>query len=98
HRDVDTRKKRWLRDFCRGVDADDEVYLCDIFCSARESSGELTIKDLENRVEGSKLLELDNVETLKQYDDSVLVFMGAGDIQKFQTAYEESVKKDSTRA
>src|SRR5699024_3010894 len=74
-----------------------------LFCkslmvNSRESSGELTIKDLQNRVEGSKLLELDNVETLKQYDDSVLVFMGAGDIQKFQTAYEESVKKDSTRA
>ncbi|HLR72625.1 MAG TPA: UDP-N-acetylmuramate--L-alanine ligase [Pseudogracilibacillus sp.] len=93
-----TRTKTFLHEFAKSLEAADEVYLCDIFSSARESSGELTIKDLQNRVEGSKLLELDNVETLKQYDDSVLVFMGAGDIQKFQTAYEESVKKDSTRA
>src|SRR5699024_11666255 len=92
------RTNTFLYEFAISLEAADEVYLCDIFSSARESSGELTIQDLQDRVAGSNLLELDNVEILKQYEDSVLVFMGAGDIQKFQTAYEESVKKDSTRA
>jgi len=29
------------------------------------------------------------VSELKKYEDAVLIFMGAGDIQKYQVAYEE---------
>jgi UDP-N-acetylmuramate--alanine ligase len=51
--------------------------------------GDLTIQDLMDKVEQGKLLTLENINVLKQYEDAVLIFMGAGDIQKFQLAYEK---------
>lgn len=86
-----TRTKIFLDEFAESLQAADHIYLCDIFSSAREVSGDLTIDDLINKIDHSTLLELDNVETLKKHADSVLVFMGAGDIQKFQVAYEEKI-------
>lgn len=87
-----TRTKTFLNEFAESLDNADYVFLCDIFSSARESSGDLTINDLLNKVEGSTLLTLENVSVLQQFADSVLIFMGAGDIQKFQSAYEQSVE------
>lgn len=93
-----TRTKTFLNEFAESLNVADHIYLCDIFSSARESSGELTIQDLQQKVNNSNLLTLENIETLQQYEDSVLIFMGAGDIQKFQVAYENSVLKKSKYA
>lgn len=87
-----TRTKTFLNEFAESLQEADHIYLCDIFSSARESSGDLTIEDLRNKVEGSKLLTIETVDQLDQYEDSVLIFMGAGDIQKFQVAYENYLK------
>lgn len=87
-----TRTKTFLNEFAESLKAADYVYLCDIFGSAREETGKLTINDLKDQIENSELLDLKQTEILKQYDDSVLIFMGAGDIQKFQKAYEEAIK------
>ncbi|MFD2630488.1 UDP-N-acetylmuramate--L-alanine ligase [Oceanobacillus kapialis] len=84
-----TRTKTFLDEFADSLSLADHVYLCDIFGSAREEAGKLTIKDLQERVEKSRVLQLDQTDVLQQYEDAVLVFMGAGDIQKFQQAYEE---------
>src|SRR5690625_2149291 len=86
-----TRTKTFLQEFADSLQDANHVYLCDIFSSARETSGELTIEDLRAKVSGSTLLTLDNISELKKYPNSVLVFMGAGDIQKFQRAYEAMV-------
>ena len=86
-----TRTKTFLNEFAESLQTADHVYLCDIFSSARESSGELKIEDLQVKVSQSKLLTMDNIATLQQFEDGVLVFMGAGDIQKFQKAYEKSL-------
>ncbi|MFD2211188.1 UDP-N-acetylmuramate--L-alanine ligase [Virgibacillus halophilus] len=83
-----TRTKTFLQEFADSLNAADSVYLCDIFGSAREQSGQLTIDDLQKRVDNSVILELDRTEILSEHHDSVLIFMGAGDIQKFQKAYE----------
>lgn len=93
-----TRTKTFLNEFAESLNIADHVYLCDIFSSARESSGELTIHDLQDKIENSALLTLDNIDVLQQYKDSVLIFMGAGDIQKFQKAYEDSMKNESKYA
>src|SRR5699024_6090701 len=90
-----TRTKTFLNEFAESLQEADHVYLCDIFSSAREVSGDLTINDLIDKVDRSTLLELDQVYMLEEHSDSVLIFMGAGDIQKFQVAYEESVIKKS---
>lgn len=88
-----TRTKTFLSQFANSLADADQVYLCDIFSSARESASELTINDLSEKVTGSRLLTVDNVEILKKHADSVLIFMGAGDIQKFQAAYEMSIQE-----
>lgn len=87
-----TRTKTFLNEFAASLNEADHIYLCDIFSSARESEGDLTIDDLLVKVNDGKLLTLDNVSQLRQYEDSVLIFMGAGDIQKFQAAYEDTLK------
>lgn len=88
-----SRTKIFLNEFAKSLNLADSVYLCDIFGSARENSGDLTIDDLQALVDGSSILQLDEVEKLAAHQDSVLIFMGAGDIQKFQEAYEKSLQE-----
>ncbi|GAB3065478.1 UDP-N-acetylmuramate--L-alanine ligase [Virgibacillus ainsalahensis] len=87
-----TRTKTFLQEFSDSLSKADHVFLCDIFGSAREESGKLTITDLQKLIDEANVLEISNTEVLQQYKDSVLIFMGAGDIQKFQQAYEEKIK------
>jgi UDP-N-acetylmuramate--alanine ligase len=83
-----TRTQTFLQEFADSLKLANKVYLCDIFGSARENQGELTIQDLINKIDGASLITEENVDTLKQHESGVLIFMGAGDIQKFQSAYE----------
>ncbi|MDQ0254993.1 UDP-N-acetylmuramate--alanine ligase [Evansella vedderi] len=84
-----TRTKTFLDEFADSLKKADYVYLCDIFSSARESNGELTIDDLLEKIPGAVLIKEENVEQLKKHENGVLLFMGAGDVQKFQAAYEK---------
>ncbi|MFC4388189.1 UDP-N-acetylmuramate--L-alanine ligase [Gracilibacillus marinus] len=85
-----TRTKTFLNEFAAALSTADCIYLCDIFGSAREKQSDLTIQDVQKLIDGSKVLELDQVDILEQHKNSVLVFMGAGDIQKYQQAYEKN--------
>ena len=89
-----TRTKTFLQEFADSLNPADHVYLCDIFGSAREEAGKLTIRDLQQLIEGSSILELSHTEILAEHKESVLIFMGAGDIQKFQQAYEQSLENN----
>ncbi len=86
-----SRTKMFLTEFAESLSKADEVYLCNIFGSAREEDGDLSIKDLQNRIPNAHFLEEKSVNELTVYDTGVLVFMGAGDIQKFQEAYEKTI-------
>lgn len=83
-----TRTKTFLKEFADSLTGADNVYLCEIFGSAREDAGQLTINDLQDLIENCQILDIDQTEILKKHDDSVLIFMGAGDIQKFIQAYQ----------
>ncbi|SHF80033.1 UDP-N-acetylmuramate--L-alanine ligase [Ornithinibacillus halophilus] len=87
-----TRTKTFLQEFADSLKEADHVFLCDIFGSAREDNGQLTIDDLLKLIDHATLLEIENIDVLQEHKDSVLVFMGAGDIQKFQEAYEKSLQ------
>ncbi|WP_102691029.1 UDP-N-acetylmuramate--L-alanine ligase [Rummeliibacillus pycnus] len=87
-----TRTQAFLQNFANSLNQADCVYLCDIFGSAREKAGALSIKDLADLIENSKLLTMDRVPELLDHKDSVFLFMGAGDIHKFQEAFEELLK------
>lgn len=84
-----TRTQTFLDEFAEVLNKADQVYLCDIFGSARENQGNLSITDLQDKIEGAKIIQEDGVDVLKEYEDSVILFMGAGDIQKIQAAYEK---------
>ncbi|WNB93115.1 UDP-N-acetylmuramate--L-alanine ligase [Bacillus sp. NEB1478] len=86
-----TRTKTFLDEFAQSLSEADHVYLCDIFGSAREQAGNLTIDHLKDKIPNAQLISEDKMNVLKKYDNGVLLFMGAGDIQKFQRAYEETL-------
>jgi UDP-N-acetylmuramate--alanine ligase len=86
-----TRTKTFLDEFAQSLSEADHVYLCDIFGSAREDAGNLSIENLKEKIPNAKLITEDKMEVLKKFDKGVLLFMGAGDIQKFQRAYEETL-------
>lgn len=62
-----TRTQTFLREFAESLKQADHVYLCDIFGSARERKGKLSIRDLQAQIPRSQLLEEDNVAVLKQH-------------------------------
>ncbi|WP_409302232.1 UDP-N-acetylmuramate--L-alanine ligase [Peribacillus sp. SCS-155] len=84
-----TRTQAFLDEFADALNLADKVYLCEIFGSAREHQGKLSIEDLQAKIPGAELLTEDDTAPLLKHEDSVLLFMGAGDIQKFQDAYEK---------
>ncbi|PAQ16559.1 UDP-N-acetylmuramate--L-alanine ligase [Bacillaceae bacterium SAOS 7] len=88
-----SRTQTFLADFADSLSGADAVYLCDIFGSARENHGKLSIEDLQQKISGAKLIKEETISSLNVHQGSVLIFMGAGDIQKFQAAYESSIAK-----
>ncbi len=86
-----TRTQAFLEDFAESLSLADKTYLCEIFGSARENHGKLSIKDLQERIVGAEIILEENTSVLKQYDHCVILFMGAGDVQKFQEAYEKQL-------
>ncbi|WP_096202645.1 UDP-N-acetylmuramate--L-alanine ligase [Bacillus sp. FJAT-45350] len=86
-----TRTKTFLNEFAESLKPADKVYLCDIFGSAREDEGNLTIEDLQKLIPNADLIKERDVTLLQKHENSVLLFMGAGDIQKFQKAYEDTL-------
>ncbi|HEU5141056.1 MAG TPA: UDP-N-acetylmuramate--L-alanine ligase [Bacillales bacterium] len=83
-----SRTETFLEEFANSLQKADTVYLCDIFSSAREHKGNLSITDLQKKIPLSRLITEEDVNCLSEHPSSVLLFMGAGDIQKFQKAYE----------
>lgn len=85
-----TRTIALMSEFAESLGEADAIYLCDIFTSAREQSGTVSIVDLAEKIEkGAEILQLENMSPLLKHRDAVAIFMGAGDIQKFAAAYEE---------
>ncbi len=89
-----SRTKTFLDEFANSLKSADRVYLCDIFSSAREKSGDLTINDLLERIPDAEQIHEDTMYRLLRHDQGVLLFMGAGDVQKFQAAYEKTAEKE----
>lgn len=85
-----TRTIALMDEFSAALDLADRVYLCDIFGSAREMQGSVKIEDLSNRItKGGQVIKEENVSPLLEHENAVIIFMGAGDVQKFERAYEK---------
>lgn len=87
-----TRTEAFLEDFADSLKQADLVYLYPIFGSAREQKGNVSIEDLQNIIPNSKLTDGDNsFKDFEKMENSVILFMGAGDINKYQQRFLESV-------
>ena len=85
-----TRTLALMDDFAKSLDLADEVYLTNIFGSIREAHGDITSKDLGDKIhKGGSVLTLDDLSPLLDYHNTVMIFMGAGDVQKYETGYEQ---------
>ena len=91
-----TRTAALLDEFAEVLAAADHVYLCDIFSSAREKAGSMTIDELIKKIPGAKYLGLENIEELQEHGSSVYLFMGAGDIQKYLNAFKTYLTENKT--
>ena len=54
-----------LNEFAESLSKADQVFLCEIFGSIRENTGDLTIKDLINRIDGSTLIDENSIDVLE---------------------------------
>ena len=86
-----SRTQAFLDDFAESLNLADKTFLCEIFGSIRENTGNLTIQDLLQRIDNATLIDETTVNALEQYSDAVILFMGAGDIQKIQRAYMKEI-------
>ncbi|GAB5053179.1 UDP-N-acetylmuramate--L-alanine ligase [Pediococcus ethanolidurans] len=79
-----------LDDFAKSLNLADKVYLTDIFSSVREKNGKVSSADLGAKInKGGEILQADNMSPLLDYHNAVVVFMGAGDVQRYEKSYEE---------
>ncbi len=92
-----TRTQTFLAEFAESLGLADKVYLCEIFGSARENHGKLSINDLRDKIDNAEIIDEHQTDPLLEHDNSVLIFMGAGDVQKFQAAYEEKLNNKVTK-
>lgn len=86
-----SRTRTFLKEFAESLEAADNVYLCDIFGSARENAGDLTIDDLCDLIDNCVVLKTEEIDVLLKHQNAVYLFMGAGDVQKFQAAFEQKI-------
>ncbi|MCM3666014.1 UDP-N-acetylmuramate--L-alanine ligase [Mesobacillus subterraneus] len=87
-----TRTQAFLNEFAESLNKADKVYLCEIFGSAREIHGKLSITDLKDKIDDAEIIAEEDTAVLKEHGNGVILFMGAGDIQKFQEAYEKQLQ------
>jgi UDP-N-acetylmuramate--alanine ligase len=83
-----TRTAAFIDEFSESLNLADRVYLTEIFGSARETAGGVTIQDLIDKCRNGSLITEATVGQLSDHKDAVLVFMGAGDIKKYEDAYK----------
>ena len=91
-----TRTQAFLQDFAESLSLADAAYLCDIFGSAREQQGALSIDDLASLIEGSAVITTEGIAELTKHEGAVFLFMGAGDVHKFQDAFENVLQNNET--
>ncbi|ABX27547.1 UDP-N-acetylmuramate--L-alanine ligase [Lactobacillus helveticus] len=84
-----SRTKKYQKDFEEILRDVDKAYVTPIYASAREANGDISSEDLVKNIPGSEVIDLDNIADLTKNKNSVIVFMGAGDIPKYEDAFEK---------
>lgn len=88
-----TRTAALLDEFATSLERADDVYICDIFGSAREDRGTLTVHDVVDAVEGAHYLPFEASNELVKHGEAVYLFMGAGDIPRYANELKSTLQK-----
>lgn len=84
-----TRTAKFLNEFAESLLTADKVFLCPIFASVREKEKIVGIEDLQKITPGSEIIyDEENFDKLN-FDNSVILFMGAGNINKLCNKFVE---------
>lgn len=86
-----TRTQQFLTDFAESLKIADKVFLLPIFGSAREEEEDFDVRvdDLLRLIPGAELIEDHNDLSKLDMEDAVLLFMGAGSINKLSQVFIE---------
>jgi len=86
-----TRTIALIDEFAEVLNQADTVYLAEIYGSAREiDHHDIKVEDLAVKIDKpATVVKLENLSPLLEHENAVFVFMGAGDIQKYEYAFEE---------
>lgn len=77
-------------DFAKSLELADKVYLTEIFASAREAAGEISSSDLGAKISKfGGIVSPTDVAPLLDHEEGVFIFMGAGDLQNTEFAFEK---------
>ena len=77
-----TRTAKFLNEFAESLLTADKVFLCPIFASVREKEKIVGIEDLQKVTPGSEIIYGEENFDKLNFDNSVILFMGAGNINK----------------
>lgn len=84
-----SRLAAYIDGFAKSLGRADKTFVTPIFGSIRENAGNISSVDLEKRIAGSEGIDMDSMDKLLQFHNAVVVFMGAGDIEKYEDKYKE---------
>jgi len=89
-----TRTIALMDEFAQALELADGVFLAEIYGSAREAKGDVNIQDLAAKLsKGGTIISEEDMGPVLEYMNEVIVFMGAGDIQKFEFAFEKLLSR-----
>ena len=88
-----TRTAKFLNEFAESLLTADKVFLCPIFASVREKEKIVGIEDLQKVTPGSEIIYGEENFDKLNFDNSVILFMGAGNINKLCNKFVEQNSK-----
>ena len=84
-----TRTAKFLNEFAESLLTADKVFLCPIFASVREKEKIVGIEDLQKITPGSEIIYGEENFDKLNFDNRVILFMGAGNINKLCNKFVE---------
>ena len=88
-----TRTAKFLNEFAESLETADKVFLCPIFASVREKEKIVGIEDLQKVTKDAQIINSENDFDKLNFDNSVFLFMGAGNINKLCHKFIEHKSK-----
>ena len=88
-----TRTAKFLNEFAKSLETADRVFLCPIFASVREKEKIVGIEDLQKVTKGAQIINNEEDFDKLNFDNSVFLFMGAGNINKLCHKFIEQKSK-----